>query len=549
VLCQAGFAAVGLNGVWCAQETLLDGKLVARSELVELGLRGRKLYIAFDADIVSKPEVRSASIRLFFLLGVAGAEVYQLTSWGLEQGKGIDDYLVNERRDDPTRTPTQIVEMLLSDAQPFIGSFSKSKIDLDAVEDGLTKVRIPTLYRHQLCKQLHEPLGVKVDLLRAIGTQEESQKAAIGFDQEIEPWADPVDGAELLHEISAILRRHVVMGNESLLAVTLWIIMTYLCDVAEFLPLLCLLSPTKRCGKTRTLGVLVRLVHRPLPSVLIGAPAMFRSIQKWHPTLLIDEADQFLKDNMELRAVINSGHSRDSAWVPRCEGDNHEVAMFSTWAPKVIAQIGRPHDTNEDRAIVINLQRRTKSEIIQPIRETPKEEFENIKRKIVRWVNDNSQDVALAKPEIPKALNDRAADNWSTLLSIAQVIGGEWSDLALKAISILSPSDDDDDSIMTTLLIAMRALFKKNNYTQDDDLYPTTQLVDALNLDKEAPWSDWRDGKGLTPTKLRSLLKRFPDVKPDRIRSTVDSPRGYKYGPLRIIFDRYLAPQKTQKTG
>ncbi len=155
VLAQAGFAAAGLNGVWCAQEATPQGKLVLRAELVNLGLRGRKVYTAFDADVASKPDVRHASIRLFFLLSVAGAEVFQLTSWDEGQAKGIDDYLVAEIRDDPQRGPADIIKMLLADAQPFIGSFSKGKVDLDAVESELKKVHLSTLYRDQICKDLH----------------------------------------------------------------------------------------------------------------------------------------------------------------------------------------------------------------------------------------------------------------------------------------------------------------------------------------------------------------------------------------------------------
>ena len=44
-----------------------------------------------------------------------------------------------------------------------------------------------------------------------------------------------------------------------------------------------------------------------LPNVSISGPALFRSIEKWTPCLIIDEADTTLVDNDDLRAVINSG--------------------------------------------------------------------------------------------------------------------------------------------------------------------------------------------------------------------------------------------------
>jgi Protein of unknown function (DUF3631) len=51
-----------------------------------------------------------------------------------------------------------------------------------------------------------------------------------------------------------------------------------------------------------------------------------------------------------------------------------------------------------------------------------------------------------------------------------------------------------------------------------DELLPTLDILEALNADKEAPWADARDGKGLSAEKLRSLLKPF-EVKPVRKRT------------------------------
>ena len=96
VLLQAGFCAVGLNGVWGAQERTYDSWYILRKELLELGIRGRKAYLAFDVDTASNPDVRHAEIRLWFLLRAAGTEVYQLTNWDERRGKGIDDFLINQ---------------------------------------------------------------------------------------------------------------------------------------------------------------------------------------------------------------------------------------------------------------------------------------------------------------------------------------------------------------------------------------------------------------------------------------------------------------------
>jgi hypothetical protein len=83
--------------------------------------------LAFDADQTTKSEVRHALIRLYLLLSKAGAEVYQLTTWHLEQGKGIDDYLVAQGSERSAET----LRALIAAAKPFSETLS-SATPLDA---------------------------------------------------------------------------------------------------------------------------------------------------------------------------------------------------------------------------------------------------------------------------------------------------------------------------------------------------------------------------------------------------------------------------------
>jgi hypothetical protein len=78
-----------------------------------------------------------------------------------------------------------------------------------------------------------------------------------------------------------------------------------------------LVSPTKRCGKTSVMIVLQYLTPRSELASNITASALFRYIEEVKPTLLIDEADSFAKDNEELRGILNSGHTKVAAYVIR----------------------------------------------------------------------------------------------------------------------------------------------------------------------------------------------------------------------------------------
>ena len=116
------------------------------------------------------------------------------------------------------------------------------------------------------------------------------QGHAISF-PEPEPWPEPVNGAALVDAISTEIRKYVVMAEHSADTCALWVVHTYLLNVFHITPRLGIRSPMKRCGKTTLLDVLERLVWRPLLSGSITAAAMFRMIEAYCPSLLIDEAD------------------------------------------------------------------------------------------------------------------------------------------------------------------------------------------------------------------------------------------------------------------
>ena len=176
--------------------------------------------------------------------------------------------------------------------------------------------------------------------------------------EETVPWENVVDGATVLDEAAAIYDVYVLMTQEKRDALTLWTVFSHAFECFGVAPILELSSPTKRCGKSSTVIVARYLCRAPLLSGNITPAALFLAIQAWKPTLLVDEADSFARMNDELRGILNAGHTRDTAFVVRAEGDANKPRLFSTWAPKVVAAIGRLPDTIEDRAIRITMSRK-----------------------------------------------------------------------------------------------------------------------------------------------------------------------------------------------
>ena len=356
---------------------------------------------------------------------------------------------------------------------------------------------------------------------------------------EVEPWPDPVDGAELLNDLANSARSFMILPDHAEVVLALWVMFTYLIDAVDIAPILAITSPEKRCGKTTLLSWLSRLVARALPVSNITAAALFRSVEKWNPTLMIDEADTFLKNSDELRGIINSGHTRTSAFVIRTTGDDHEPRCFATWCAKVIALIGTLRDTLIDRAIHIEMSRKLPTERIESMRDIS-DHFEILGKKIARWADDHIKDIRAARPRIPENLNDRAADSWPPLLGIADCAGGDWPTKARQAATALT-NNADDASLSVELLSHIKMVFDRI-----DDNVLTGDLITALCEDEEAPWSTWNKGKPITARQLARKLKSFGITTNQTVRTATARGKGYKADQFSDAFTRYLSVTRGQ---
>jgi hypothetical protein len=134
-------------------------------------------------------------------------------------------------------------------------------------------------------------------------------------------------------------------------------------------------------------------------------------IERDRPTLLCDEVDTWLKENEIARGIINSGHTRDAAFVWRCNADTNAPEKFSTWAPKALGGIGKLADTLAGRSIFIKMERKRIGQEIQKFRDTDPNDFITLRRKLVRWTADDQETVKIAHPTISGVLGDREGDN------------------------------------------------------------------------------------------------------------------------------------------
>jgi hypothetical protein len=394
---------------------------------------------------------------------------------------------------------------------------------------GLSSVEYEQIRRAE-AEKLKMRTGILDEIVKA---EQEKDKNELPF-PEVEAWSEEVDPAELFSNIKETFEAFIVCNEEIAIAATLWVAFTWFIDVVNVAPLAIITSPEKRCGKTLLLSILGKLSMRPITASSITPAALFRTIDAWSPTLLIDETDVVLKDNEELRGLLNSGHTRDSAYVIRVVGENYTPTKFNTFGAKALSGIGKVKDTLLDRGIIFELRRKLPEENIKRIRYADANLFQSLRSKLLRFAEDYKEQVKEARPKLPKGLDDRAQDNWEPLLSIAEIAGDEWLSMATKASLALSGNEDTTKTIGIELLCAIHEVFEKLQVEK----VSTSNLISSLAEDEEKPWATFNRGKEMTPRQLSNRLKYY-GISSRTIRIGESTIKGFQLEQFEDAFKRY----------
>jgi Protein of unknown function (DUF3631)/Domain of unknown function (DUF3854) len=494
---SAGLVAVGILGVWGWRgRNSRDGKTTL-ADWDEFALDGRAVYLVPDSDVATNAKVADAVTRLGGVLGARGADVRYVILPPAGDGSkvGLDDWLARNGAD-----PAGL--LVLADDEP------------------------PTPPRATpRAAAAPRPLGP--------------------------PTSEP---AALLAELHDWLCCYVAFPSpHAAVAVTLWIVHTHLVACFDATGRLVLLSPEPECGKTRALELAeLTCAGAEMLSDASGA-YLFRRIGSADAgpvTLLLDEADAIWKrkgdDNAEaIRSIINAGH-RKGASVGRA--DNHGAALtrYPVYAPAAIAAKGDPlPDTIMSRALVIHMRRRAPGQVLSHYRQRiTRPEGEALRDQLAAWAASVAARVGDPWPAMPDGVNDRPADVWEPLLTVADLAGGDWPERAREACTafVTGAQDDTQTTTGTRLLTALRDLFYADKSTLDGpatDMF-SADILRALNGQEEAPWGRWNDGKGINPSDLARSLRPY-GVRSKSLRVGERTGKGYARADLEDTWSRYVA--------
>jgi Protein of unknown function (DUF3631) len=516
-------------------------------------IAGELLTVATEVRIVELPGAAAkGDVSDFFDAGHTREELLELLDKApketdLRQRYRKDNAAAGKKRTANTSGPKPFAFAL--ELEAALASFSPA-LPTDDLSQRLRDLasRVPPLppaahamWREGVLKKLaafgfNSPAKI-ADALLPSPTREEKGTSGTDLDFEaLEPAEATVVLADLLDELVSLFKRYLVLPEHGYVLLALWTVLTFVFDSFDICPLLAVVSPTKRCGKTRVLEVLSIVAYRPTASSNISSSSVYRTIDRWHPTLLVDEYDT-IRENEELRGIFNSGHTRRLAYVIRNVGDEHEPKRFSTWGCKALALIGRAPETIEDRSLLLPMRRKTRGEKVERLRtERLFVQLRELRERLFRWAKDNADALRLAEPAIPDGLYDRAADNWTPIFAVADLAGGSWPKASREAATKFS-SGTDNDTAGVLLLEDLRALFAELG-----DKIASATIVDRLVKIEERPWPEWgKARKPITQTQLARLLKPF-GIKPKTVRlKDQTTPKGYDEADCADAFERYLS--------
>jgi len=311
-------------------------------------------------------------------------------------------------------------------------------------------------------------------------------------------WKLPIDAIEctptgLYEEIYLFVREYLILKPVEYHIYTLWIMASWLVDDFDTCPYLLFIAP-KESGKSQAILLLQHLCYRAVLSISVTSAALFRSIELWHITLLIDEAESQIRMDTEsgqaLYGCLNGGYKRDS-YAIRIEGDNRIPTTYDVFGFKGIASTKVFHPTLESRSIIINMtQGKPKKMIIN------KMDANILRSKLLYWRFSTLNKLPLILPE---SKSGRIIEMFISLFTVAQIFKNKsgvktiisYDDLEkilkdkIKELEGLR-KEEEVESVEAQILQAVDKLEErcKEGYTDEKDMIKIMEIADYLKHER-----------------------------------------------------------------
>jgi hypothetical protein len=454
-------------------------------DLALITWEAREALIAFDSNAASNPKVQQARFALAEDLRGRGAHVRVVEIPEVPNVNGPDDFIATQGDEafvlllDFARTPPDVAS---ADAEKMLESLRCEPDRARRVESASQIVKTVANvgdpgYRRILeartAKLLQWPTSTVRSQVKAEGArQQESAVKAKEAARKSYLRSLTIDPPELVSTLERFFGERAHLPPDAALVLAFFTLNTWTFDVFDTTPYLSLESATPACGKNTVLNILSMVCARPQMLASTSEAALFRTIDRYKPTVLLDEAESLAGRSERadcLRSIAQAGYKKGGA-VPRCVGPNNDLQNFGVFCPKVFAAIGGLTGPLLSRCIVIHMEKAPVGQVRRSSRQHQLRRDSEPLREIIEAYAEQSPTV-LTKlyDEEPDAgywpqLQDREAELWGPLLTHARLIGPDCEARLLEVASRFSrgklqiQAQDHNVALIVELLEALGQL-------------------------------------------------------------------------------------------
>lgn len=387
-----GLCCLALLGVWNFRGENDDGGMTALPDWESIALKGkggvpRKVYICFDSDIAEKLSVhlamkrlkaflesKGATVRIIYLKAGDGGAKVGLDDY-LAQGHGFDDLLALSQ--DKLRLliePQKIVEKTISAILPDGRIIEQVANGVFAIFD-TKKNQITYTKKVETDDAVHHPLDDDFILRGGLFLPDRL--------------IDYGDEKTLDAEIETCINRYSDVPERERRLAARYVRLTYIREKLNEIPYIHAVG-RRGSGKSRFICVIGMLCMRPILVTSPSAASLYRMMDAYHPTLIIDECN-LATDSEDTRALIqilNSGFQR-LTYISRCEkgGDGQlTVRLFSPFGPKLIGGLKLSEsEAFESRCIQMRLEVTGRKDIPFRMTDAMLADFAELRAKLYMW--------------------------------------------------------------------------------------------------------------------------------------------------------------------
>ena len=290
-------------------------------------------------------------------------------------------------------------------------------------------------------------------------------------------------------------------------------------------------------GKTRFLDTLGAIHYKPISTsgATTSAP-VFRIINKWKGTLIMDEADFKQSDeSQDIIKIINQGYEKGK-FVMRCDQvDANKIDFFDPYCPKILATRKTFKDKAvESRCITQVMKGTNRKDIVFNLNDDFWEEAQIIRNKLLMWrfknffkidpnkvIDLDTEEVKL-EPRVKQIVS-----SFISLFAYDEEQLASFRDFIIKHQESLI--DERRNSFAGAIVVAIYDLLKKGDF-----------YINASNIVDEAKLTNQK-GDRLHPRALTSTLKSlgFGNSVPKKVDGKTKRCLSLSREHLANLFERF----------